>query len=100
MSPSIVVVGSLSLDFVFQVPRRPGKGETVKGYSFETFVGGKGNNQALAAAKSGADCAMVGKIGADPYGELIKEELKVVNQITRETFKTRNQCPWNGLCVN
>ncbi|MEZ4537167.1 MAG: hypothetical protein R3D26_19545 [Cyanobacteriota/Melainabacteria group bacterium] len=42
----VVVVGSLSLDMVFQVPRRPLKGETVKGFSFETFVGGKGNNRA------------------------------------------------------
>lgn len=89
MSPSIVVVGSLSLDFVFQVPRRPTKGETVKGYSFETFVGGKGNNQALAAAKAGASCAMVGKVGADSYGKLIKDELKAQNVDTSYLFEDK-----------
>lgn len=72
----VVVVGSLSLDMVFQVPRRPLKGETVKGFSFETFVGGKGNNQALAAARAGATTAMVGKVGKDSYGELILETLE------------------------
>ena len=72
----VVVVGSLSLDMVFQIPRRPLKGETVKGFSFETFVGGKGNNQALAAARAGAVTAMVGKVGKDSYGELILETLE------------------------
>lgn len=76
MVSEVVVVGSLSLDMVFQVPRRPGKGETVKGFSFETFVGGKGNNQALAAARAGASVAMVGKVGIDSYADMIKEELE------------------------
>ena len=55
MGSRVVVIGSLSMDMVFQVPRRPARGETVKGFSCETFVGGKGNNQALAAAKAGAE---------------------------------------------
>lgn len=75
MNPSIVVIGSLSLDMVFQVPRRPLKGETVKGYTFATFVGGKGNNQALAASYAGGKVAMIGKIGSDNYGEQITNEL-------------------------
>ncbi|MBX9691294.1 MAG: ribokinase [Cyanobacteria bacterium] len=71
MSVDIVVVGSLSLDMVFDVPRRPGKGETVKGYTFNTFVGGKGNNQALAAAKSGGRVSMLGRVGNDQYAGLL-----------------------------
>lgn len=76
MGSRVVVIGSLSMDMVFQVPRRPARGETVKGFSCETFVGGKGNNQALAAAKAGAEVAMVGKVGDDEYGKLIREELE------------------------
>lgn len=76
MSNAIVVIGSLSLDMVFDVPRRPGRGETIKGKSFQTFVGGKGNNQALAAAKAGAQVAMVGRVGNDSYADLIIDTLK------------------------
>ena len=54
MENRVAVVGSLSLDLVMEVPRRPDKGETIAGTSFNTFVGGKGNNQALAAARTGA----------------------------------------------
>ena len=75
MSSSTVVVGSLSFDMVFKVSKRPLKGETVKGTSFETFVGGKGNNQALAAARAGSSCAMIGKVGDDEYGKLLRAEL-------------------------
>ncbi|MGD9683199.1 MAG: ribokinase [Candidatus Obscuribacterales bacterium] len=76
MASSIVVVGSLSLDMVFKVDRRPGKGETIKGKSFETFVGGKGNNQALAAALCGGNVAMVGRVGDDTYGQTIMDTLE------------------------
>lgn len=76
MSIDVVVVGSLSLDMVFKVPRRPGLGETVKGFSFETFAGGKGNNQAHAASRAGARTAMVGKIGDDSYGKIVRTELE------------------------
>ncbi|MBZ0186503.1 MAG: ribokinase, partial [Candidatus Obscuribacterales bacterium] len=75
MTSSVVVVGSLSFDMVFKIDRRPGKGETIKGDSFETFVGGKGNNQALAAAKSGALTAMVGRVGNDAYGQMLIDNL-------------------------
>ena len=76
MSTRVVVVGSLSVDFVMRVPYRPQKGETVAGFDFNTFVGGKGNNQALAAAKAGAPVIMVGRVGADEYGERIAANLR------------------------
>jgi ribokinase len=71
----VAVIGSLNCDFVMRASRRPQKGETVIGTSFNTFVGGKGNNQALACARAGAQVSMIGRIGADPFGRLIAEKL-------------------------
>jgi ribokinase len=76
MGPDVMVVGSLSMDLVLRVPRVPAVGETLAGYSFETFVGGKGNNQALSAARAGAKVTMLGKVGGDPYGEVVLDTLK------------------------
>lgn len=75
MPRSVVVVGSLSVDFVMRVPRRPAKGETIAGHDFNTFVGGKGNNQALAAARAGATVHMVGRVGTDQYGDRLAQTL-------------------------
>ena len=76
MTGKVVVVGSLSMDLVLTVPRLPVKGETIKGSTFDTFFGGKGNNQAIAAAKLGATVAMLGKVGADAYGKAILANLE------------------------
>lgn len=67
----IAVIGSLSMDLVLTMPKLPQVGETLKGNSFNTFVGGKGNNQALAMARLGARTAMLGKLGKDTYAEAI-----------------------------
>ncbi|MBX9670063.1 MAG: ribokinase [Candidatus Obscuribacterales bacterium] len=72
----VVVIGSLSLDMVFCVPYRPARGETIKATSYETFVGGKGNNQALAAAKAGAKTAMIGRVGNDQHADVIVKTLE------------------------
>ncbi len=71
MANNVVVVGSLNLDLVVQVARRPLKGETLRGTGFGTFVGGKGNNQALAAARAGAQVNMVGRVGQDGFGDTL-----------------------------
>ncbi|WP_068311745.1 ribokinase [Polycladidibacter hongkongensis] len=63
----IVVFGSINLDLVVPVKRLPSPGETVSGPSHEHFPGGKGANQALAAARAGAKVAMVGAVGSDPF---------------------------------
>lgn len=76
MSDGVLVIGSLSLDMVFGVPYNPARGETIKANSFQTFVGGKGNNQALAAAKAGAKVAMIGRVGNDQYADLIIRTLE------------------------
>ena len=68
MMKKIVVVGSVSLDFVAGANRIPIPGETIIGDSFQTFHGGKGGNQAVAAARLGHPVAMVGCVGDDVYG--------------------------------
>lgn len=69
----VVVVGSLNLDLVARTPRLPGPGETVSGTSYDEFPGGKGLNQAVAAARAGAAVAMVGAVGSDHAGALLRE---------------------------
>src|SRR4051812_47561109 len=64
----IVVIGSINMDLVCRVPRLPGPGETVLGTDFVTVPGGKGANQAVAAAKLGGEVYMVGRVGNDDFG--------------------------------
>lgn len=64
----VLVVGSLNLDLVVRAARLPGPGETVTGSSYEEFPGGKGLNQAVAAARAGASVAFVGAVGDDDAG--------------------------------
>ena len=68
MTP-IAVCGSFVTDLVVRVERHPRPGETLFGKSFDTWLGGKGFNQALAARRLGADVAMVGCLGEDAYGD-------------------------------
>ncbi|WP_421916308.1 ribokinase [Mesorhizobium sp.] len=63
----IIVVGSINLDLIANVDRLPGPGETVGGSGFTTAPGGKGANQALAAARAGAEVRMVGAVGKDSF---------------------------------
>ena len=67
--PNILVVGSLNMDLVVQMPAIPRPGETLLGGKFATFPGGKGANQAVAAARLGAHVSMVGRVGGDAFGE-------------------------------
>jgi ribokinase len=71
----IAVVGSINLDLVVAVDRHPGPGETVVGGDCRQFPGGKGANQAVAAARLGAKVAMVGRVGADAQGAWLREGL-------------------------
>ena len=67
--PHIVVVGSLNMDLVVETPSIPLPGETVLGKNFATFPGGKGANQAVAAARLGAKVSMIGRVGKDAFGD-------------------------------
>ncbi len=69
----VVVVGSLNLDLVTRTSRLPGPGETVIGRSYAEFPGGKGLNQAVAAARAGASVALVGAVGSDHAGALLRD---------------------------
>jgi len=68
MNKPIVVVGSINLDLVANAAKLPVPGETVFGRDFHTFFGGKGGNQAVAAAKLGYPVTMIGKVGEDAFG--------------------------------
>jgi ribokinase len=69
LRPDVNVVGSINLDLVTRVGRLPRPGETLSGASVERVPGGKGANQAVAAARLGASVRMVGCVGADPMAE-------------------------------
>ena len=63
------------MDLVTRAPRLPRAGETLIGQSFATVPGGKGANQAVAAARLGASVAMIGCVGNDAYGEQLRDAL-------------------------
>jgi ribokinase len=71
----IVVVGSITMDLVTRAPKIPAIGQTLIGTGFETTPGGKGANQAVAAARLGYRVAMVAKVGDDAYGPALLENL-------------------------
>jgi len=72
---SVVCIGSLNVDLVLQVDRMPGVGETVTGHDLTRHLGGKGLNQALAAARAGTEVALVGAVGTDEGGAWMRREL-------------------------
>ncbi|MEM9265684.1 MAG: ribokinase [Cyanobacteria bacterium P01_F01_bin.13] len=76
---SIIVFGSLNMDLVAQVQRLPQPGETLLGKGFTTVPGGKGANQAVAAAQLGASTTMVGRVGDDSFGTLLCNSLQAAN---------------------
>jgi len=69
MPGSVVVIGSLNVDLVVSTDRLPAPGETVLGGRFAVHQGGKGANQAVAAARAGAQVTMIGAVGTDEHGE-------------------------------
>jgi ribokinase len=75
MGARVVVVGSTNLDLVVTTPTLPRPGETVLGNGFSTVPGGKGANQAVAAARAGARCAFVGAVGQDGFAEQLRASL-------------------------
>ncbi len=87
MKPHITVVGSVNMDLVFRTPRMPGVGETLHGHDFHQIPGGKGANQAVAAARLGAEVTFVGAIGNDGFGDfsracLTTEKIKLTHLST------------------
>lgn len=75
MSARISVVGSLNMDLVVRSPHFPQPGETIFGSDFETIPGGKGANQAVAAARLGGQVSMVGRVGDDAFADALVDNL-------------------------
>jgi ribokinase len=73
---TVLVAGSLHLDVVLRAPHLPALDETVMGSSVDYVFGGKGGNQAVAAARMGADVDFVGRAGSDRFGDMIREALE------------------------
>jgi ribokinase len=74
-APRVVVAGSANMDLVATAPVLPRPGETVLGHDFAMVPGGKGANQAIAAARAGASCTFLGAIGSDSFGVTLKARL-------------------------
>ena len=73
---SVLVIGGINMDLVVRTPRFPAPGETVVGNGFAVTPGGKGANQAVAAARMGAKTVMVGRVGSDAFGRELVTGLK------------------------
>ncbi|MDX9952634.1 MAG: ribokinase [Anaerolineae bacterium] len=74
--PQVTVIGSFNTDLVVRTPRMPAKGETILGGTYFTGPGGKGANQAVAAARLGAIVTMVARLGKDDFGDRAEENLR------------------------
>ncbi len=85
---NVLVIGSLNADLVVRAPRFPQPGETLSGDDLQIIPGGKGANQAVAAARLGAQVAMVGRVGSDSFGPFLVENLKSNHVDTSHVLKT------------
>ena len=74
--PKIVVVGSINMDLVVGCQQLPRPGQTIHGKSIQELPGGKGANQAVAAARLGAEVTMIGRVGDDTFGPRLLERLE------------------------
>ena len=97
--PQIVVVGSINMDLVARMSRLPRPGETLHGDDFQTIPGGKGANQAVAAARLGAIVTMIGRVGDDGFGVELLQSLKQYGVRTQFVQKTEN-CPSGVAVIN
>ncbi|VVP34528.1 ribokinase [Pseudomonas fluorescens] len=98
MPAKVVVIGSLNMDLVTRAPRLPRGGETLIGKSFATVSGGKGANQAVAAARLGADVSMIGCVGSDAYGAQLRGAL-LAEQIDCQAVSTVDDSSGVALIV-
>jgi ribokinase len=94
----VLVVGSLNADLVVQSPRFPQPGETISGGDLQIIPGGKGANQAVAAARLGAKVKMIGRVGSDSFGPFLVENLKS-NQVDVSQIKTDDSATGAAIIV-
>jgi ribokinase len=84
----VLVFGSINMDLVVETGTFPRLGETLPGASFATHAGGKGANQAVAAARLGAHATMIGRVGCDAFGSELKARLAAEGVATRWVHET------------
>ncbi|MGV8144976.1 MAG: ribokinase [Alkaliphilus sp.] len=89
---NIVVIGSMNVDLVVEVDRKPLVGETLSGKGFQIFQGGKGANQCVAAARLGGNCTMLGSVGVDTFAKSVIENLQS-NSINVNNINKNNNLP-------
>jgi len=97
MKSAVVVIGSANTDLTIPVPRLPHPGETVIGGGFQVLAGGKGANQAVAAARAGARVTFVAKIGCDSFGDAVLKGLRREKIDTR--YVTRSPATPSGVAL-
>lgn len=97
MPPRVTIVGSLNMDLIALSPRIPQPGETIIGRSFHTAPGGKGANQAVAAAQLGAQVSMIGSVGEDAFADSLLENLASTG--VDHKFVTRDQENATGVAL-
>ncbi len=93
----IIIFGSMAADLVAKVNHFPQDGQTIIANSMETFLGGKGLNQCIAVARLSGDCEMIGCLGNDQYGQLIKN-LLVQENVSSDGVFTVDDSP-TGLAL-
>ncbi len=93
----LVVLGSVNADHVLQVPSFPRPGETLHGRNYQVIPGGKGANQAVAAARLKADTGFIARVGDDAFGINIRESFKMDN-INTAAVKMEPNCP-SGIAM-
>lgn len=96
--PDILVVGSLNTDLVVRTPRFPQPGETISGEDLQVIPGGKGSNQAVAAARHGSDVSMLGRVGKDNFGDFLLENLKS-NQVDSKLIQRDNASTGTAIII-
>jgi ribokinase len=96
--PDILVIGSLNADLVVRAPRFPGPGETISGEDLAIIPGGKGANQAVAAARHGASVAMVGRVGDDSFGPALIQNLQA-NKVDTSQVQTGQTATGTAIIV-
>jgi ribokinase len=99
MTARVIVVGSVNVDLVATVDHLPGPGETVGGGRFAQHHGGKGGNQAVAAARLGAATTFVGAVGADPFGDEARAALAAEGVDVRELLALPDEATGVALIV-
>jgi len=98
-TPRICVVGSCNVDLAAFAPTLPRIGETIKGTSFKKGFGGKGANQAVAAARIGCAVTMIGKVGNDSDGKMTKENFEKNNVDVKHLFVQEDENAFSGVAL-